>query len=202
MKLTKREKILLYFLLCFILVIGGLFVLVLPTMQAKNEAELAYESANRELENLKNTIIEYGDLDAAIQDTQNKINEVKGKFYQPMVNEDIDKLLKDKMLTYSLTPLSMSISDPVEVVLNMYQEQAETSSATNTGEDSDGTEQADTATLGLVSVSITFGGDTVNLGNLVDDIRAMEATQVGSLSYDASSADTPMSISFKLYIIK
>lgn len=192
MKLTKREKILLYFLLCFLLIMGGLFVLVLPTMQAKNEAELAYENADRELQSLKSTIIEYGDLDAAIQDTQKQIDEVKAKFHQPMVNEDIDKLLKDKMLTYRLTPLSMTISEPVEVTLAGYQEQVVEGD----------TEQADIATLGLVTVSMTFAGNTQNLGNLVDDIRVMEATQVGSLSYDASSDDNPMTISFKLYVMK
>lgn len=196
MKLTKREKILLYFLLCFVLVIGGLFVLVLPTMQAKNDAEVSYSSAKLELESLKSTIVEYGDLDAAIQDTQKQIDDLKQKFYAPMVNEDIDKLLKDKMLTYSLTPLSMSISDPVEVVLTPFQEKSTEDEEANT------TAQENTATLGLVSVSVSFSGNTVNLANLVDDIRAMEATQVGSLSYNASGDDNPLSISFKLYVMK
>lgn len=196
MKLTKREKILLYFLLCFVLAIGGLFVLVLPTMQAKNDAEVSYSSAKLELESLKSTIVEYGDLDAAIQDTQKQIDDLKQKFYAPMVNEDIDKLLKDKMLTYSLTPLSMSISDPVEVVLTPFQEKSTEDEEANT------TAQENTATLGLVSVSVSFSGNTVNLANLVDDIRAMEATQVGSLSYNASGDDNPLSISFKLYVMK
>lgn len=196
MKLTKREKILLYFLLCFVLAIGGLFVLVLPTMQAKNDAEVSYSSAKLELESLKSTIVEYGDLDAAIQDTQKQIDDLKHKFYAPMVNEDIDKLLKDKMLTYSLTPLSMSISDPVEVVLTPFQEKSTENEGANT------TAQENTATLGLVSVSVSFSGNTVNLANLVDDIRAMEATQVGSLSYNASGDDNPLSISFKLYVMK
>lgn len=196
MKLTKREKILLYFLLCFVLAIGGLFVLVLPTMQAKNDAEVSYSSAKLELESLKSTIVEYGDLDAAIQDTQKQIDDLKQKFYAPMVNEDIDKLLKDKMLTYSLTPLSMSISDPVEVVLTPFQEKSTEDEEANT------TAQENTATLGLVSVSVSFSGNTVNLANLVDDIRAMEATQIGSLSYNASGDDNPLSISFKLYVMK
>lgn len=193
MKFTKREKVLLYFLLCFVLIMGGLFVLVLPSMKAKDEIELEYLSAKSRLSSLQNTLIEYGDLDTAITDTEKQIEEVKGKFYQPLPNEDVDKLLKEKLLLRNLTPLTMAISEPVPAEL-------QTTTTVETGT-TEAVESQPTANINLITVSMTFTGDSVNLANFVDDIKALEATQIGSLTYDATNVDNPITISFKLYVL-
>lgn len=193
MKFTKREKVLLYFLLCFVLIMGGLFVLVLPSMKAKDEVELEYQTAKSRLSSLQSTLIQYGDLDSAITDTENQIEEVKSKFYQPILNEDVDKLLKEKLLLRNLTPLTMAISEPVPA-------QLQTTSTDESGS-VDATTNQPTANISVITVSMTFTGDSVNLANFVDDIKALEATQVGSLTYDATNVDNPITISFKLYVL-
>lgn len=193
MKFTKREKVLLYFLLCFVLIMGGLFVLVLPSMRAKDEVELEYQTAKSRLSSLQSTLIQYGDLDSAITDTENQIEEVKSKFYQPILNEDVDKLLKEKLLLRNLTPLTMAISEPVPA-------QLQTTSTDESGS-VDATTNQPTANISVITVSMTFTGDSVNLANFVDDIKALEATQVGSLTYDATNVDNPITISFKLYVL-
>lgn len=193
MKFTKREKVLLYFLLCFVLIMGGLFVLVLPSMRAKDEVELEYQTAKSRLSSLQSTLIQYGDLDSAITDTENQIEEVKSKFYQPILNEDVDKLLKEKLLLRNLTPLTMAISEPVPA-------QLQTTSTDESGS-ADATTNQPTANISVITVSMTFTGDSANLANFVDDIKALEATQVGSLTYDATNVDNPITISFKLYVL-
>lgn len=193
MKFTKREKVLLYFLLCFVLIMGGLFVLVLPSMKAKDEVELEYQTAKSRLSSLQSTLIQYGDLDSAITDTENQIEEVKGKFYQPLPNEDVDKLLKEKLLLRNLTPLTMSISDPAPAELQTASTDTSGSTETNVNQP--------TANISVISVSMTFTGDSANLANFVDDIKALEATQIGSLTYDATNVDNPITISFILYVL-
>lgn len=193
MKFTKREKVLLYFLLCFVLVMGGLFVLVLPSMKAKDEVELEYQTAKSRLSSLQSTLIQYGDLESAITDTENQIEEVKSKFYQPILNEDVDKLLKEKLLLRNLTPLTMAISDPVPAELQI--------ASTDTSGTTEEAVNQPTANISVITVSMTFTGDSANLANFVDDIKALEATQIGSLTYDATNVDNPITISFKLYVL-
>ena len=193
MKFTKREKVLLYFLLCFLLVMGGLFVLVLPSMKAKDAIEVEYETAKGRLSVLESTLLQYGDLDTAITETEDQIDVIKGKFYQPMPNEDVDKLLKEKLLLRNLTPLTMTISAPTPA--NLAGEPSSDEGNTQEGE------KKPTANVNLINVSMSFHGDIDNLSNFVDDIKALEATQVGSLVYDAKNADSPVTISFKLYVL-
>lgn len=193
MKLSKRERILLYVLGCFVLLTIGLFFMLLPSMDAKDQAELEYMSAKNRLTQLQNTIAQYGDLDAAITDTNNQISEVRSKFYTPMPNEDVDSLLKTKMLLRNMTPLTLTISDPQEVVLNAFGQTVTEGTNEST--------QTNTIPVKLINVTMSFTGSLTNLASLIDDINAMEATQVGSLSYNVTNVDEPISISFKLYVL-
>lgn len=192
MKLSKREKFLLYFLLCFILVMAGLFLFFLPSMEARNNVDSEYEMAKARLSSLQSTIDQYGDLDTAIEDTNKQIDEIKSKFYKPMPNEDVDRLLKDKLLLHNMTPITLSISEPSTIEMKHFND---SSTSSNDSE-------AIANPVSLINVSMTINGTLPNLTNLIDDIRTMEATQVGSLSYSADSLDGQVTISFKLYVIE
>lgn len=192
MKLSKREKFLLYFLLCFILVMAGLFLFFLPSMEARNNVDSEYEMAKARLSSLQSTIDQYGDLDTAIEDTNKQIDEIKSKFYKPMPNEDVDRLLKDKLLLHNMTPITLSISEPSTIEMKNFND---SSTSSNDSE-------AIANPVSLINVSMTINGTLPNLTNLIDDIRTMEATQVGSLSYSADSLDGQVTISFKLYVIE
>lgn len=197
MKLTKREKILLYFLGCFSLIMIGLFLLVFPTLDKKNDAMNELMASQNRLSKLESTIAQYGDLDNAIAEANSNIEQIEAKFYDPMPNEDVDALLKSKLLLHNMVPLSLNISVSQEQTLKAY---GETAIKNTTGNIDANNAEATAPTVQLINVDMSFTGSTYNLSNLIDDINSMEATQVGSLSYDVENVDAPISISFKLYV--
>lgn len=195
MKLTKREKFLLYFLCCFTLVMIGAFVLAMPAMDKKNQAELDLAAAQGKLTSLQNTIAQYGDLDGAIEEKKGEIAQIKDKFYSPMPNEDVDSLVKQILLGNNMLPISMEISSQENYPLTPYHPQ--------TSQTQEPTEEETTTSSGLtlITVNVSFSGSLANLSNMIDQIANLEAYQAGSLTYDAQNAENPITMTFKLFVI-
>ena len=75
-KLTKREKMLLYILLCVVIVAGGLFLFVIPSFQTYTTQKSLYETAQMELSSVKANAPDYTDLDKKIKDTTAKLQKL------------------------------------------------------------------------------------------------------------------------------
>lgn len=193
MKLTRREQILLYFLGCFILVMVGAFVLALPQMDRKNEAEANVVTAQNRLISLQSTINQYGDLDSAITERNEQIVEIEGKFYHPLPNEDVDQLIKTTLTAHKMTPLSMDISTQENYPLSAFDSFAATQESeedTDTG-----------STITLITINVSFSGDRNYIAGLVNDIASLDAYQIGSLNYDVTNIESPITMTFKLFVL-
>lgn len=194
MKLTKREKILLYFLGCFVLVMVGAFLLAMPAMDGKNEAEAQLQAVQSKLTSLQNTITQYGDLDSAIEEKKKEIAEIKDKFYSPMPNEDVDRLVKTIVMQNNMTLYSMDISSQENYPLTAFQAQGTSAEAIEG-------EEATSTNLTLVTVTVSFSGDLANLSNLVDQVAGLEAYQAGSLTYNVEDVEDPITMTFKIFVL-
>lgn len=186
MKLTKREKILLYILLCFVILIGGLYVLVLPALNAKTDLEQSYQQALAKKNELQSTIDQYGNLDEALKEIQEKIIAVKENFQPLQPNEDIDALLTSKMLAYGLQPLSLTMNEIQELPLAAYGEEV--------------IEGVDL--IKSTQVTISFAGSSTAMGQLMDDINQIPGYLIQNLTFDNKSTNEPISISFNLYFME
>ena len=80
--LTKREKILLYVLLCIVVFAGGLFWMLLPALEKHNTLKAEYDTAQLELQSVKASMIDYGDLDKQLKETSEELKNIKNKFYE------------------------------------------------------------------------------------------------------------------------
>ena len=56
--LTKREKIMLYVLLCIIIFAGGVFWMLMPALEKHNSLKADYDTAQLELQSAKASIID------------------------------------------------------------------------------------------------------------------------------------------------
>ena len=75
--LTKREKILLYVLLCIVVFAGGLFWMLLPALEKHNTLKAEYDTAQLELQSAKASMIDYGDLDKQLKETSEELKIMK-----------------------------------------------------------------------------------------------------------------------------
>lgn len=173
----------------------GAFVLAMPAMDKKNQADLDLAAAQGKLTSLQTTINQYGDLDGAIEEKKGEIAEVKEKFYSPMPNEDVDSLVKKILLGNNMMPISMEISSQENYPLTPYQPQATQTQGT--------TEEGATTSSGLtlITVNVSFSGSLANLSNMIDQIANLDAYQAGSLTYDAENVENPITMTFKLFVI-
>lgn len=186
MKLTKREKVLLYILLCFVIMIGGLYALILPALNHKTELEASYYQAVAKQQELQNTIDQYGNLDEALKEINEKINTVKAEFQAIQPNEDIDELLTAKMIAYGLQPLSLTMSDVQEISLPVYGEEA------IEGQD----------LIKSMQVTVTFAGTSTTMGQLMDEINTLPGYHIQNLNFQNDNVDDPITLTFNLYFME
>ncbi|WP_303869941.1 hypothetical protein [Acetobacterium wieringae] len=109
-KLTKREKLLIYILGCFLIGFFGIYFVVLPSIQSyqvvndqADEAQFTKESMEMAIDAIPSTM-EARDA-ATVTLTSMKVG-----FPQQLTNEGLDMLLTQLCLDYSLSPRVLSIA--------------------------------------------------------------------------------------------
>ena len=109
--LSAREKRMLYFLLCFLLVMGGWFFLLKPQLDKGNELNLELLDTQIEHDNLQQTLLEYQVAPQKLEEVRAAIQSIKNKYNTFMVNEDVDRLITTLYLQHGLDPISLSIGE-------------------------------------------------------------------------------------------
>lgn len=199
MKLTKREKVLLYILLCMVIFIGGAFLLVMPTMEKNNTLKNEKIAAQMDLDTTRASKIEYPNLENEIKVTSKELKEIKDKMYGSLKKEDIDALITEMAVNHALVPVSLSISEQTkEDVVNYeaYKKALETTSNSNEKE------KKDTAlTMKVFNINLVVKGSVANLQDLVNDANQSKSLKISSVTYtEQSEEDKSMTIAFKLFM--
>lgn len=198
--LTKREKVLLYILLCIIILVGGLFLMVMPSMEKYTKLKADYDNAQIELQSAKASIIDYGDLDKQLKETSEDLKSVKKKFYSSMKKEDVDNLITSMTLEHGLAPVSLSIAETEEEedVISYTQYLLQLAKKT-----SPSTDKNSQTMMKVYNVNLSVKGSITDVQTLVDDIRTTRSLKVSGLNYtdEASEEEKEITINFKLYMI-
>nr|WP_320023866.1 hypothetical protein [uncultured Acetobacterium sp.] len=108
-KLTKREKLLIYILGCFLIGFFGIYFVILPSygnFQVVNdqaaEAQFTQESMAMAIDSIPSTM-------QARDEATTSLAILKAPFPQKLTNEGLDMLLTQLCLDYSLSPKVLSI---------------------------------------------------------------------------------------------
>ena len=109
-KLTKREKLLIYLLACFLIGFFGIYFVVLPSVQGFQvvndqaaEAQFTRESMEMAIEAIPTTMQEKAQAQANLTSS-------KAVYPQQLANEGLDMLLTQLCLDYSLAPKVLSVA--------------------------------------------------------------------------------------------
>ncbi|MEG1474421.1 MAG: hypothetical protein RSC10_01615 [Longicatena sp.] len=203
MKLTKREKTLLYILLCMVIFVGGAFLLVMPALEKNNTLKAEYEMQKIELQSTKASVVDYKDLDKSIKETNAKLVEVEGKFYKIMKNEDVDNLITTLTIAHGLTPTSLQISEVVEEEVMSYKDYLKTLEKNDEKKQSEPAKKDNKENMMKVyNVSLNVTGTIGNLQKMVDAVNQSKTMKISAVSYaNQSEAKKEMTMTFKIFMI-
>lgn len=108
-KLTKREKLLIYILGCFLIAFFGIYFVIIPSYQSFQvvndqaaEAKFTEESMAMAIDGIPSTM-------QARDEATTNLAILKSPFPQKLTNEGLDKLLTQLCLDYSLSPKVLAI---------------------------------------------------------------------------------------------
>lgn len=176
-KLSKREKLLIYVLACFLIGFFGIYFVILPSYRNYQvvsdqaaEAQFTQESMAMAIDGIPSTM-------QARDEATTTLAILKAPFPQKLTNEGLDMLLTQLCLDYSLSPKVLAIeSNGMDSVLTFVpyisDEQAsavvgtvtatDTTTTTTTGDSTDATstENTTTPTESTESTTATSGTET------------------------------------------
>lgn len=192
MKLNKREKRLLYILLCVLLVVGGIFLVVLPAFEKNTSLKAKYKQAEQEMAALSNTD---SNATAAAKDTKsihNKIKKLNDSFYSSMQKEDLDAMLTQLVMDHGLTPVSLTIEDAKEEEVLSFTEQ----------KNKDSKNPAEVYRMQVYNAEMQVSGDVLKLQQLVDTANSSKSMKVSALSYtEQNQEQKTMRVTFKVFMV-
>lgn len=110
-KLTSREKIMLYFLLCFFIVILGFYFGVKPARENCNQLQSDYESREQEYNMMLTIKNSYEERIATMQQQTKELEAINGKYFAGLDSADLDDITTTWITGSGLAPLSISIGD-------------------------------------------------------------------------------------------
>lgn len=180
-QLSSREKKLLYFLICFLIVVGSWLFLITPLLDKHSELNIEYQNILMENSNKQVELTRYQTAPELLKTKKESLQKIIEDYHPILKDEEIDKLLTTLLLNNHLEPISLSMSELQNVTLSSNNNQ------TNTEEtNQDNTQQQNTVSsdyVKQVSIQISVSGSLDYLTKTIDDLNAMDGVQVSAFNY-------------------
>ncbi len=193
--LTKREKTLIYILICFLIIVAGWFLLLDPALQKNTLVKAEYEQKQSQLITVKQKLKDYEDAPNQYKILEESYNEIAGKYNEILSNDDIDKLITTKVLACGFRPKSLTIG---EITNTSFQ-----TSDNATSEENNSNNQKTDSVIKQANINMTLSGDINKLKKLINSINEQEGLEIGNLSCQLSNNQAnSVSISFIIYMIE
>lgn len=178
-KLSNREKRMIVFLICFLVVVGGWTLLIQPTLTKRTQLKAEYESVSLSASQTSDVSM-YTNAPAQVEEVKAKIQSLSSQFHEQLTNEELDNLYTTTILARGMNPLSLSITDK--------------SSASK-----------DTSTsfpVMKVSTDMSVEGTMEQVEQLIDDLQAIDGVRVTKMQFSSASTNqqTSSSLSVVMYM--
>ena len=191
-KLTKREKTLIYILICFLIIVGGWFLLLNPALEKNSKKHAEYLEVQQQLTTIQKQLIEYEQAPQQLKILEESYNEIASQYKDILSNDDIDKFLTTKVLSCGFRPVSLSIG----AVSDASFKQA-------TDDKADTKKTSGNSILKQVTINMSLNGNFNNLKKLMDTIEKEKGVEIANLSYQLSNTEkNTISLSFIMYMIQ
>ena len=195
MKLRKREKQLLYILLCVLLTTGGIFLVLLPAFEKNTSLKANYKQAEQELMALSKTDINAEEVAKDTKSMNGKIKKLKDSFYSSMQKEDLDAILTQLVIDHGLIPVSLTIVDAKEEEVLSFAEQKK--------KNKDSKNPAKVYKMKVYNAEMNVSGDILNLQQLVDTTNSLKSLKISAVSYsNQNNEQKTMTLSFKIFMVE
>ena len=108
-KLTKREKVLIYIMICVLILALGVFFVIKPAVSWKSSVDSKYEKTKLQKMEMETTISQKQTAKSEIKEYEKKIKKMQSKFLEPMTNDEIDIKITGLIEKSGMTPQSLQI---------------------------------------------------------------------------------------------
>lgn len=175
-ELSSREKKLLYFLFCFLIVVGSWMFLINPSLEKGKKLKQEYNDVLLENTNKQIELMQYITAPQELKEIKQQLVDIIKKYNAMLPDEEIDRLLTTLLINHSLTPTRLSIGEIQPVNLN------------NNDENNQNNEETTKAsTIYQVSVDMTVSGTMTQINNAIDDLNNQDGIQISAFSYSKST---------------
>ena len=168
--------------------------MLLPALEKHNTLKAEYDTAQLELQSVKASMIDYGDLDKQLKETSDELKNIKNKFYEEMNKEDVDNLITSMTIEHGLTPVSLSIAEADQEDILSYTEYQLQQKKGSSSKNKDGK-------LKVYNVNLSVSGAITDVQTLVDDVRTTKSLKVSGITYSEEDDEKTTTITFKLFMI-
>ena len=155
-KLTRREKLLIYILICFAIGSGGIYFVAIPCYQRYAVVDDQATEAGYTQQTMEMAINSIPATMTAQDAAKAKLAAVKGPFSAHLPNEGIDAMLTQLCLSYNLAPTSLAIESNAMQDLLFFE--ADSGDATGAGGTTGSSSTAGSNTT--TGISSTTGSNT------------------------------------------
>lgn len=195
-QLSSREKRLLYFLICFLVVVGAWYFLITPQLDKRTDLNAQYEMALNENASKQMELVKVQAAPEQLKQKKESLNEIIEKYNPIMSDEKIDKMVTTLLLSNRLNPRSLTIGEISNVNLSKDENKQDNTNQETTTENS---------YVKQVSVTITTSGTLTNILKAVDDFNSMDGIQIASFTYSVPTAgslvtDTTSTMTIIIYM--
>lgn len=198
--LSKREKTLIYILVCMIVFIGGIFLLVLPSFEQYSKAKSAYDEASDQLVITKASVPNYTTLDENVKKVKKELDEMRKNFYEEMDKEDLDQEITQLVVEHNLVPVNLSMSEIASEEVMNYEDYIKSKNSENTKNENKVT--ISTTSAKVYAVTMVVQGTVQDVQALVNDANKTYSMKIGSVQYSEQQEESKqMTITFKVYMM-
>lgn len=197
-KLTRREIILLYILVCLVIVVFGWMILAMPALEKANTSKNEAIQAQSDLTSLK---INQSSLQDLQDQSDNLILELNGliqKYATSKANEEIDKQLTTLAQKYYLQPADLEISERKRVAIVSLDERAklkeEKKELPTTKDGKPKGTQCD-----VVYVTMKVYGQQNSAAALAQEVSTYTTMRLNSMNVD--NVENTITFKFAIYLI-
>lgn len=190
-KLTKREKMLLYVLLFIMIVMGGWFLLLEPSLKQRAASDLKLAEKQTTLISTKGMYENYRSAKEALEEENKTFTEATTGFSKVLNNEDIDKKLTRLAILHSLRPVSLSIGETQDASLQVY----------NASKDDEAAKEDTTTMLKSAEVTITVEGTLNDVYALADTLKDDYSMKLRQFSYASGEEKSTHTLNFTIYML-
>lgn len=200
--LTSREKKLLYFLLCFLVVMGGIFLLLMPAINRYEESSTQLEEKRMAQSQMDLSIQSLPLNEKNLEQVKARLQEEKSGYFSVMTNQDIDRTVTGMVSKHLPISSELDITSPMRKEITAYgpnQKSSGSSSASALSEE----EQSDSKTW-VSQVKLKSAGNLTGLINLVAEVNDHPSIRIIQMknSLDNQTGSYNVDITFEVLMIE